>query len=446
MKLSILFFCTIFLLASCKENINSVKDVMKAMSPDEQKFTIDPATDNIIKGEKGTQIFIPANALKFPDGTAPTGSVKVELKEFFSTSDFASNNLSTVSDSFLLETGGMLYIAATAAGKELVIDNNKSYAIAFPKSDSTKDMELFYGESAGTGNVNWQQAFQGGEGLPDTTLDDSSLYERKITACGYTSGINGDTVLWQLKHPDSNIYRYIENNFKPVDTVVINSLCERGERPGMVIEIDEQGKVSNIDFDPYDKLFNQTRRVLRKPLADFFFQIPAFKMESMAKGQGRYVGLVLCCHTAFNREKYKERFDKKYSQYRDKAIEKIDSKELNFYVFSATKFGWINCDRFYLDEKEKIDFIVNAPSPSPDSKTFIVFDSINSIMSGTMINGKFVFPNVPVNSKVKLIGINFENGKPGMAVQQAVISKNPVNITGFKSFTISELEKQLNKS
>jgi hypothetical protein len=41
-----------------------------------------------------------------------------------------------------------------------------------------------------------------------------------------------------------------------------------------------------------------------------------------------------------------------------------------------------------------------------------------------MVNGKFVFPNVPLNSKIKVIGINFENGKPGMAVQQSVISKS----------------------
>jgi hypothetical protein len=33
-----------------------------------------------------------------------------------------------------------------------------------------------------------------------------------------------------------------------------------------------------------------------------------------------------------------------------------------------------------------------------------------------------------------------------MAVQQSSISKNPVSMSGFKSFTISELEKQLNKS
>jgi hypothetical protein len=58
MRQIILFFGTVLFLASCKDKINSVQDIMSSMSPDKQNFTIDPATDNIIKGEKGTQVFI----------------------------------------------------------------------------------------------------------------------------------------------------------------------------------------------------------------------------------------------------------------------------------------------------------------------------------------------------------------------------------------------------
>src|SRR5688572_27388099 len=201
MKQAIVFFCSIIILVSCKEKINSVQDVMIALAPDEQKSTIDPSVDNLIKGEKGTQVFIPANALRFKDGTVPTGKVKVELKEFFSVSDFISNGLSTTSDSFLLETNGMLYISATADGKELVIDGNKSYTIAFPKTDSTKNMELFYGDSTATGIVNWRSALPATEGLDatlgyDSLLVDSALYKKEISICSYVDAINNDPILW----------------------------------------------------------------------------------------------------------------------------------------------------------------------------------------------------------------------------------------------------------
>src|SRR6185436_11215674 len=187
MKQIICFLLLSVLFVSCKEKIKSVQGVMKALTPEEQSSSIDPAVDNIIKGEKGTQVFIPANALRFKDGTIPKGKVSIELKEFFSTTDFISNDLSTVSDSFLLETNGMLYISAKADGKELVVDNSKSYTIAFPKKDSVKRMELFYGDSSGKGNINWRSALPIGEGFMqgyDSLLVDSTLYSYKIRVCG----------------------------------------------------------------------------------------------------------------------------------------------------------------------------------------------------------------------------------------------------------------------
>ena len=438
MRQIILFLCTVLFFISCKEKINSVQDVMDAIAPNEQKFTIDPATDNIIKGEKGTQVFIPANALKFKDGTTPSGRVKIELKEFFSVSEFISNNLSTMSDSFLLETNGMLYIFASADGKELVIDNNKSYTIAFSKNDSTKNMELFYGDSSGTGNVNWQLASPRTEGFGfgyDSLLVDSALYDEKIKVCGWT-WMTSNEWGWKLNHPDSNLWNYVERNLKLPENLN-KELCDLDSYLTIKCYVNNGGKIYKTRFN------DQTSLALSEAISNFFRNIPPFDMRKAKFYEGFEYGFDLCCHREFNQEKYAQRFKQKYSQYQDKAIEKMDKGDLGIYIFQATKLGWINCDWFYEDQREKIDFIVNTSSQ--DSKTFIVFDSINSIMSGNMVNGKFVFPNVPVNSKVKLIAINFENGKPGMAVQQSVISNTPVSISGFKNFTISELEKQLNK-
>ena len=442
MKQFILVTCIICFLGSCKEKINSVQDVMTAMAPPEQGFTIDPSTDNVIKGEKGTQIFIPANALRFPDGTAPTGKVNVELKEFFSISDFVSNSLSTTSDSFLLETAGMLYISATADGKELVIDNSKSYAIAFPKNDSTRNMELFYGDSSGAGSVNWQPVIRGEEGSFDSTLTDSTLYVKKITVCGYSSSIGDDNILYQINHRDGTLFRYVENNFKPADTALINALCERREIAGMAIEINAKGKVSKVDFD-VDSYWYTTSVTLRKTIADFMYAIPEFRLGSMAKGRATHVVLSFCCHNTFDRDKYNERFDKKYSQYRDKAVQKIDPTELNFYVMSATKFGWVNCDRFIYDSLEKVDYIVKIPE-TKDANVMIVFDEINSIMSGNTKGTDIVFENVPLSSKIKVIGISYKDGKPLLSKMPAVVSKQPIILSGFKEFTLKELEKELN--
>src|SRR5687768_15205549 len=128
MKFLYLVFSILLLFSSCKsDQVNSLQEVLDSFSPEEQLMTIDPRKDNMIEGKKGSKVFIPANAFQFKDGSLPAEKIVVSLKEFFSISDFVSNNLSTLSDGHLLETGGMLFISAISERKELEINKTKSY-------------------------------------------------------------------------------------------------------------------------------------------------------------------------------------------------------------------------------------------------------------------------------------------------------------------------------
>src|SRR6185436_7664172 len=112
-------------------------------------------------------------------------------------------------------------ISAKADGKELVVDNSKSYTIAFPKKDSVKRMELFYGDSSGKGNINWRSALPIGEGFMqgyDSLLVDSTLYSYKIRVCGW-KWMNSKEWGWTINHPDSNIWNYVYNNLKFPDSL-----------------------------------------------------------------------------------------------------------------------------------------------------------------------------------------------------------------------------------
>jgi hypothetical protein len=427
---------------SCKSNrVDSLQDVLTAISPAEQETTIDPSTENIVEGKKGTRVFIPANAFQFKDGTRPTGKIEIQLKEFYSVSEFMSNNLSTLSDSFLLETGGMLFISATADGKELEMDKQKSCVIAFPGKKTGTEMNIFYGDTAAGKNINWQPGPWAREGGMDDLLMDSSLYDREITICGYTSSINNDRIEWRINHPDSTAFEYVRKNFKLFDTAIINYLCLRNGRAPMYLDINKDGKITDINFGPGPHSTDSTPGSLRKPIRDFFKTFPTFKMTPY-RNQG-YLWLDLCCHSEFNREKYNERFKNKYSQYRDKAIEKIDPSDLNYYVLSTSRLGWINCDHFLDDSTEKTDFIVKLPE-TKEAQIMIVFENIRSIMQGDLVNGEFRFPNVPVSSKVKVIGISYRDGKPLLSKMATTINKQAFTLSEFREFSLEELEKELN--
>jgi hypothetical protein len=428
---------------SCKSNrVDSLQDVLTAISPAEQETTIDPSTENIVEGKKGTRVFIPANAFQFKDGSRPSAKIEVRLKEFYSVSEFMSNNLSTLSDSFLLETGGMLFISATVDGKELEIDKQKSCVIAFPGKKSGKEMNIFYGDTAGGKNINWQPGPWQREGGFDDLLMDSSLYDREITICGYTSDINGQPVQWGINHPDSSAFEYIRKNFKPSDTALANYLCRSGKHAGIYIDVDKNGKIINIDFNSIDPGHDPTPQPLRKAITDFLKTLPLLK-PTKDRRQGDYLWLDLCCHSNFNREKYNERFKNKYSQYRDKAIEKIDPSDLNYYVLSTSRLGWINCDHFLDDSTEKTDFIVKLPEIK-EAQVMIVFENIRSIMQGKLVNGEFRFPNVPVSSKVTVIGISYRDGKPLLSKMAASINKQAFTLSEFREFSLEELEQELN--
>jgi hypothetical protein len=440
-----------FLLFSCKSNDPaSLPEVLEAVSPAAQQNNIDPRKDNFIEGKKGTKVFIPANSLQFKDGSYPKGEVTIELKEFYSLTDFLSSNLSTVSNNFLLETGGMVHLAAFSEGKELQVDKEKSLAIAFPNKNASKEMDIFYGDTLATGQVNWRP-FRGGSdasGGGEEFSDSTSLYENKVTVCTYQSGTGYDTIYWKLKHPDSTLFNYISKKFNPSDSILVNELCVKGFIAELYITLDKSGKVTKTDFSHGSlNSFNHviTPPSIRKPITDFFLSLPPIDMNSMANEVGKPIYLALCCHHTLNQDKFEQQFRKKYSQYRDKAVQKIDPDELNNYIFSASKLGWINCDRFLGDSTEKIDFIVKT-GIATDAKVMIAFDTFNSIMQGEKRNGNFVFRNIPLNSRVRVIAVSFKDGKPLLSKMPATISKRDFVMSGFTEFSLKNLENELNKN
>ena len=178
----------LLLLFSCSSEkkykpVKNVADILENIQPTLQEQEIDPTIDNTMKGERGTVIYIPAHSLELPDGTQPKGKVRVTLKECYNTADFLSNGLSATSGSFLLETGGMIYLSAKADGKELVVNKNKSFVVAFPKKDTAKPMETFYGVEGEAGDISWKPALTRSEGFPlidSSFLGDSSLYRNQF--------------------------------------------------------------------------------------------------------------------------------------------------------------------------------------------------------------------------------------------------------------------------
>lgn len=124
----------------------------------QQNFSFQAEKGTVLEGEKGTVLQIPANCFVDANGNAVRGEISFLLQEAYSYSDMLFQNLSTVSDGKMLETGGMLFIEAKdEAGNVLEIREGAEITAAMASTAAKMpEMQTFEGVVDSTDNsVNW---------------------------------------------------------------------------------------------------------------------------------------------------------------------------------------------------------------------------------------------------------------------------------------------------
>ncbi len=137
--------------------VNTIGDLLKQASDYKQTFTIDATKANTIKGKNGTLIYIPANTLLTKKGIPATGTVTIELQEYLNPVDAAFNQLSTISNGQMLESGGMFKIAATANGEDLTLKKGEILKVEMPTINMRNNMSLFTEVKNAQGISEWKQ-------------------------------------------------------------------------------------------------------------------------------------------------------------------------------------------------------------------------------------------------------------------------------------------------
>jgi hypothetical protein len=457
-------------LAGCsterEKPVQSLTDVLTSLAPKASAFEMDPdAKTMLLKGEKGTVVYISRDAFQFADGTVPTGTINIELKECYSLTDMIGQNMSTTSGDRILETGGMVYFQATSDGKQLSLKDKKAIVVAFPKGSQTKEMDLFYSVTLNDTLTTWVPDYSMSQveaqkaAQADSTLTegDSGVYEGvaaqypiemtdDLFDYGFVAhGFSIDLETFQLAGQNRTILAYIEDRATIADSTA-RRFVKNDWRVPIEFGVDGRGKIVNLkvpdDYKQFGKYNAYAVQVVRKYLEN----APAFDLSAGKEGiiqDWNHYFLAIRGTKQLNQDRFKKRFREQYASYTTQAIQKMDKNALDYYMFAVTEMGWINCDRFWDTDDPKIDFIVKTKAPG-DAKVQLVFQDINSIMTGKYKNGQLVFENVPVGRKVKVIGINYANGKPAMATAETAVNKDGFELSTFREFTLDELERELN--
>ncbi|MES2763744.1 MAG: hypothetical protein V4677_16130 [Bacteroidota bacterium] len=465
--------------------INSVNDVLTNLQPLVQSFEIKFDEENLIKGKKGTAIYIPANAFQFADGSVPDENIVIELKECYSLSDMIAENLSTMSGDKILQTGGMINIKASSDGKELLVKDGKAIVIGFPKNNRKDTMDLFFDYQQPDGPNTWVPDYkidelekakkdesenvsvtkqkagaavnpEGGDRTESDTISpekrrallemEEDMYDYTLNCCF----MSGNFLSMNLSGQNRTIVSYIDA-YRDLNDSMLKQFSINDWRVHFGFNIDRQGKMFN--FKPDDDNYTKYNEAAMKYAENILKNAPPFELSDLKdyfdhKKEFDYTqtySLGMRGGREINKEKCKNKFREKYAQYKDKAIQKLDKTALDYYTFSATKLNWINCDKFWNTSEEKIEYVVKIKN-AKEAKVQIIFNGINSIMNGTLKGDAFVFSNIPVNQNIKIVGISYSNGKPTMSSAIAKTDKKGYELNSFKEFSLDELETELNKS
>ncbi len=133
----------------------SANDPFKATMVPSQDFELDADKDNVLEGKEGTVIVFPKGCFKDGNGNIVEGKVKVEMAEALNAADMLLSNLNTTADGKLLETGGMVYLNATANGEQLSINKDIPVHIEIPTEERKPGMMAYKGIRDENGNMNW---------------------------------------------------------------------------------------------------------------------------------------------------------------------------------------------------------------------------------------------------------------------------------------------------
>lgn len=440
-KYGSLFYLTLLVcLSSCFSDAR--KKFNKQIEVKSDTLSIDNTKDTLIVGSKGTTIFFPKDAFSFSDGTSPKGKILIQLKECFSFPEMVRENLTTMAGNQLLETRGMIYVAAMSDNKDLQLKNGKSYIIHFPKDTTEKKvMNLFYGNFDKNGNVNW-------------SIDTQSILKptAKIstTTWRYSCSSKIEEDFFSFREDKTvNVHTYFSKAFD-------NKKLSLGDKLLKKKYLFSFTKAKNGDLvdktitEVTDDSFNA--ETVKNPEIDnyviqFFNSIPSLNPDFCKDASDETQGSISIGFSYTpdyrNKEDYNNLFNQKYSVFKNQNIKTMNEAELNFYIFSSSKLGWINCDYFWETTGERIDYLVKV-DPNSKPKIKLVFKNAKSIMTGRLEGNNYIFNNVPVGQEIKIVAVTFNGSKPLLAIAETKTRKQIFDKLQYKDFTITDLERQLN--
>ncbi|MEN9610492.1 MAG: hypothetical protein RLZZ628_1306 [Bacteroidota bacterium] len=414
------------------QKYNNMLDLYKDLSQKPQLFKINTSRDTLIKGEKGTMLFIPKSAFQnVPDGAI----VDFRLKEAYKFSDIIAENLNTQSGDKLLETGGMFYADARYNGQMLSL--KRDLKVTFPSAESKlKGMQLFKGDRdmAQNGKIDWKPI--------DYTLEKQELPSASTSMTLYTRGNEG-----------FNPY-FLSN--KEVGLKFKNLIDTAGAFPLLSADEVRRASTGKVTVARATQLSD-----IGVAMSYYYYLKPPKTKKTILEAHREVFSEMYAFYkvNTFNELQQKDGIDwdnelEMRATTLSKAIDKASHDSLQYAnikkrqdlenAFVLPALGWFNCDRFSTNELVRIetDTLPQYYADQYNSSFKLVFVNPKFAISGWLAQNNIVIFNRVPPLNAYMVGMRVENGQAYLSLEPVTIGSRKIQFN-FKSMSASEIKEKL---
>jgi TonB family protein len=442
----------------------------------EQNFSINCKKDTTITCAEGTKIFIPAEAFA-DEKNKNVSKVNFTVKEYYSRGDIVLAGLTTHADKKMLESGGMVYLTAKNETREGMstdchLKKDKNVELSFPTRKQKNGMQVFNGVKKGN-TINWvlpakpsvyfvpPPVIKDWDEEPPMVVDDvvediapstynvveatePEVYDQAAVQeqAEFIGGM-GDMMNYlkkNIRYPqmcsEANIQGKVFIEFViGTDGEVADIKLKRGIHP----ELDKEAKRVIASFPKWKPARNNGKNVKSKYILPINFRIDNGSAPSSTVNTYNYNPPTVSDVVKSNvsRDEYVKEYVEKIED-----INEVEQDQLEYYVMSSAKLGWINCDRFVGNQKTE-RLAVNETDKA-NTTVRMVFKNIKSVLGASYSNGEYVFSGFPSNEPVVIVGFKKIGNKNFVAMEETTSNSKTLSLS-YKQVTLEELKATIEK-
>jgi hypothetical protein len=424
---------------------NKLNLLFEQLEKQPEELVINNRKDTLLTCKEGTSLLIPAGSL------GGSSEVIISIKEYYKKSDFVLNQLTATSNKAQLVSGGMLHITASANGKPVDVQPNNPIRVFMTDSSATmQQMQLFKGEK--TNDKLPSALIKLNEKMEVVTNDFASTYINWVPQFvnftnPFSDGINTEVKVLDLRN-------------EPIRT----RETKRGTVGVFALAPDAVMSRSALKTALKEK-YDYAKVKLRKGRG--LFGLRRFSGDGNSIGDSAWVpqstastyGLAFATTRVPQNNKLltltgnRALVINNSGNMGDIATVSIVSLSNNLLLKVKNRFGvninslgWINCDRFYNDPREKTDCEIQLGDTAANYYTMLVFDKLNATLNGYTSGSKVLFSNVPVDEPVTIISIGINaQGQQVYGMQKALTGKLPLQGIIYEPADAATLKSSLSK-